>query len=127
MAFLGTFSGQTMATLAIVTGLSWPVGFFFLELIRLSRHSDLLKNVLDSEKHYEVILAEARRERDELRESINGLQIRDLIATYDLAPDGQRFLMVKESAAGDDAEGPAVQIILVRNWFEELKRLVPVD
>ena len=43
--------------------------------------------------------------------------------TYDLAPDG-RFLMVK---AGDDAEGPAAQIILVQNWFEELKRLVPID
>ena len=46
--------------------------------------------------------------------------------TYDLAPDG-RFLMVKESAVGDDAEGPAAQIILVQNWFEELKRLVPTN
>ena len=46
--------------------------------------------------------------------------------TYDLAPDG-RFLMVKDSAVGDDAEGPAAQIILVQNWFEELRRLVPVD
>ena len=46
--------------------------------------------------------------------------------TYDLAPDG-RFLMVKDSAVGDDAEGPAAQIILVQNWFEELKRLVPVE
>ena len=46
--------------------------------------------------------------------------------TYDLAPDG-RFLMVKESAAATDAEGPTAQIILVQNWFEELKRLVPVD
>ena len=45
--------------------------------------------------------------------------------TYDLAPDG-RFLMVKESSAGD-GEGPAAQIILVQNWFEELKRLVPLD
>ena len=47
--------------------------------------------------------------------------------TYDLAPDGQRFLMVKEAAAGDDAEGPVAQIILVENWFEELRRLVPID
>ena len=46
--------------------------------------------------------------------------------TYDLAPDG-RFLMVKASAGIDDADGPATQIILVQNWFEELKRLVPID
>ena len=45
--------------------------------------------------------------------------------TYDVAPDGQRFLMVKETAT--DAEGPAVQIILVQNWFEELNRLVPIN
>ena len=34
--------------------------------------------------------------------------------------------MIKESGT-TDAEGPAAQIILVQNWFEELKRLVPVD
>ena len=43
--------------------------------------------------------------------------------TYDLAPDGQRFLMVKEGATSD----AATQIILVQNWFEELRRLVPID
>ena len=46
--------------------------------------------------------------------------------TYDLAPDGQRFLMVKESVE-DEAEAPGPQVILVQNWHEELKRLVPVD
>lgn len=41
--------------------------------------------------------------------------------TYDVTRDGQRFLMIKdvESAA-------ATQINVVVNWFEELKRLVPV-
>jgi len=38
--------------------------------------------------------------------------------TYDVSPDGQRFLMVKEQAS-------AAQINVVVNWFEELKRLVP--
>ena len=41
--------------------------------------------------------------------------------TYDIAPDGQRFLVVKRF----DTAPP--QIILVQNWFEELRRLVPVD
>ena len=44
--------------------------------------------------------------------------------TYDLAPDG-RFLMVKEATDDDAADAP--QLILVQNWHEELKRLVPID
>ena len=48
--------------------------------------------------------------------------------TYDLAPDGQRFLIVKEGAVTDDADTSAqTQIVLVENWFEELKRLVPIN
>ena len=47
--------------------------------------------------------------------------------TYDLAPDGQRFLMVKDAAPTDESVALAQsQIVLVENWFDELKRLVPV-
>ena len=46
--------------------------------------------------------------------------------TYDLAPNGQRFLMVKDAAPTDESGTPAQsQIVLVENWFDELKRLVP--
>ena len=41
---------------------------------------------------------------------------------YDVTPDGQHFLMVREIAQ------PAArlsQIVLVQNWTEELKRVVP--
>ena len=41
---------------------------------------------------------------------------------YDVSADGQRFLMVKQPAN----QAAAPQIIVVQNWFEELKRLVPV-
>ena len=42
--------------------------------------------------------------------------------TYDVSPDGQRFLMVEE------IEGSAQsQAVIVLNWMEELKRLVPVE
>ena len=44
---------------------------------------------------------------------------------YDVHPNGERFLMIKEGAAGDETR-PA-ELILVLNWFEELKRLVPTD
>ena len=44
--------------------------------------------------------------------------------TYDIAPDGRRFLMIKEGGA-DQTAAPA-SLIVVLNWFEELKRLVPL-
>ncbi len=43
--------------------------------------------------------------------------------SYDVAPDGQRFVMIKDSAE----QREAAQINVVLNWFEELKRLVPTD
>ena len=46
---------------------------------------------------------------------------------YDISPDGQRFLMIKEGAAGGAPSAPAAQIVVVENWFGELQRLVPVD
>jgi hypothetical protein len=40
--------------------------------------------------------------------------------TYDVTPDGQRFLMVKETPQASN-----IRVNVVANWFEELKRLVP--
>ena len=42
---------------------------------------------------------------------------------YDVSPDGQRFLMVKPS---EQEQAAPTQINVVLNWFEELKRRVPV-
>jgi hypothetical protein len=42
---------------------------------------------------------------------------------YDVSPDGQRFLMLKPVES--QASAPT-QINVVLNWFEELKRKVPV-
>ena len=44
------------------------------------------------------------------------------IRNWDLALDGQRFLMVK---LDDRKPTPVTEMILVQNWFEELKRLAP--
>ena len=41
--------------------------------------------------------------------------------TYDVSPDGERFLMIRAGEAGQ--EGSA-ELIYVLNWGEELKRLV---
>ena len=43
---------------------------------------------------------------------------------YDLAPNG-RFLMIRRNQE-DTSGGTSPEIVVVQNWFEELKRLVPV-
>ena len=42
---------------------------------------------------------------------------------YDISPDGQRFLMIKEGGA--DTELAPTEFHVVLNWFTELERLVP--
>jgi hypothetical protein len=42
--------------------------------------------------------------------------------SYDLSPDGQRFLMI---ARAEEAQRP--RLLLVENWFEELRRLASVE
>jgi serine/threonine-protein kinase len=44
--------------------------------------------------------------------------------SYDVSPDGRRFLMIKEARPTGEVPPPA-QLIVVQNWTEELKRLVP--
>jgi serine/threonine-protein kinase len=46
------------------------------------------------------------------------------IRGWDLSLDSQRFLMVK---LDQRKPTPVTEIILVQNWFEELKRLVPTE
>ena len=42
--------------------------------------------------------------------------------TYDVTPDGQRFLMLRPAAVAKDLDEP---LVVVENFFEELKRKVP--
>ena len=44
--------------------------------------------------------------------------------TYDVSTDDKRFLMIKE-ARGTDEPSQSARIVLVHNWFDELKRRVP--
>jgi serine/threonine protein kinase len=62
---------------------------------------------------------------------IPSLQI--TLTPWDIHPDGRRFLMIKpaaetggESPAESATEGPR-KIIIVTNWFEELKQKAPVN
>jgi len=44
------------------------------------------------------------------------------ISNYDVSPDGQRFLMIKPS---ESSAAALTQIVVVLNWFDELKQKVP--
>ena len=44
--------------------------------------------------------------------------------SYDVAPDGKRFLMLKP-AAGQNAQSGQLHVVV--NWFEELRRRVPAE
>jgi hypothetical protein len=41
---------------------------------------------------------------------------------YDVSPDGQRFLMLEPD---EQTSSSVTQIVVVQNWFEELKQKVP--
>ena len=43
---------------------------------------------------------------------------------FDIAPDGQRFLMIRTGDATSDARP---QINIVQNWFQERLQRVPVN
>ena len=45
--------------------------------------------------------------------------------TFDIAPDGRRFLMIKQSSP--DEAAAQNRIVFVQNWDQELKRLVPTN
>lgn len=46
----------------------------------------------------------------------------DKSPSYDVTPDGKQFLMVRNVEVA-----PVHEIRVVLNWFDELKRLVPID
>jgi serine/threonine protein kinase/Tol biopolymer transport system component len=46
--------------------------------------------------------------------------------TFDIHPDGKRFLMLKKPEAAPSAQGGPRKITIVLNWLEELKQRVPV-
>ncbi len=41
---------------------------------------------------------------------------------YDISPDGETFMLIERT---EEFSPTRVEVVL--NWFEELKRLVPVD
>ncbi len=48
------------------------------------------------------------------------------LARLPVSPDGQGFLVI-DVGTGADGDALSLQLIVVQNWFEELRRLVPTN
>ena len=47
--------------------------------------------------------------------------------SFDIAPDGERFLMRKPGGATTTDDTPEPDLVVVEHWFQELKARVPVN
>ncbi len=81
----------------------------------------------------EIIYAQGQPERQLVAVPFDGgvlgqpqvlLDLGPYVLDFDIHPDGERFLLMKEQSRD---ELPDDQIVVVLNWLEELKRLVPTD
>ena len=52
---------------------------------------------------------------------LDGRFLGSTMRTFDISPDGQRFLMLQEGSLTDDGNAPSLGMVVVQNWFEELK------
>jgi len=55
----------------------------------------------------------------------SGLALGNLVPSYSITRDGQRFLMIKDKEAPKSTAPTQINVVL--NWFEELKQRVPVN
>ena len=58
---------------------------------------------------------------------IDGFVVVGFYRDYDITPDGERLVMVFPADRTESGEAARPQIIVVQNWFEELRRLVPTN
>jgi hypothetical protein len=78
---IGSFSAVVLGALALakavttgvfiglgaITIVSWPVAFVVLEFERLSYHTKALRSLVATHKNYDLLLSQARRERDDAK------------------------------------------------------------
>ena len=56
------------------------------------------------------------------RVRLDAERLEGYLEEFDVAPDGERFLLVEDSALNRENG-----LVVVLNWLEELNRLVPFD
>jgi Tol biopolymer transport system component len=79
--------------------------------------NEILAAHLDTSTGFRVLRTEV------LFTMTNPIQEGNTNGWYDVAPDDQRLIMARRLTTGGDSAAP--ELILVQNFFEELKRLAP--
>jgi hypothetical protein len=67
IAACGGFSVGVLVALGSVTVMSWPIAFAIMEFGRLALQTNALREVTRTQKDYDLLLTQARRERDEAK------------------------------------------------------------
>ena len=92
------------------------------ELFYVSSENRLMAVAVDLEPNFRLrAKPEALFSGDSVGSSLIAASVLKQLWFFDVHPDGERFAVVQNQS---DVE---VSIVLVQNWFEELKRLVPTD
>ena len=68
-------------------------------------------------------VGDIRRENPVLLFRGEGFFFQTFARTYDVSPNGKRFLMISQMATNESQP----DVVMVENWFDDLKRLVPTD
>jgi Tol biopolymer transport system component len=83
------------------------------EIFYVSPDNVMMAAVVTTQEGFQV------GERKALFEIPSGFVLSAVSTPYDVSPDGQRFIMVRDIPSATPAVG--APIILVENWFEELR------
>ena len=87
------------------------------ELFFVDAEGGLVAAEVEADSVFRVLRSET------LFTALPGFVISDGTDFHDIGPDDEQFLMLRLAAFGEASVD--TRIILVQNWFEELKRLVP--
>jgi hypothetical protein len=119
LARLSVLAGAAAPAVSLAQGSGFPPGAIVRTLLRDYSPDELAGG--------ETTSSFSRSQPEPLFETSQYVILRDPWArTYDVSPDGRRFLMIREiTPVTEDGLQPHIRV--VRNWTEELKRLVPVD
>jgi hypothetical protein len=100
IAALGRFTPPVMAALTFVSIASWPVSFVILEMLRLHEHSRLLRRMLEIDISYDLLLRDAREERDLAQSASRRLEVQNEV----LRAAGQFTRLLAESSTRKDSD-----------------------
>ena len=108
---LETFNGPAAIGLGTAVVVATLVAFAVVEYERIANRSDLLRELLDSQTSYEALLADARKERDDLRRDktqlemvLTSFQVHQILQSQGRVPPGTASGGLADSVVTDEED-----------------------